>query len=140
MIFFSYPGVGFNNKYILFDNLYSICTHALLLTTAITMIVLRFTEFKYREIWKLGICFLLTFVYGLVQIYFLKTITDPMYFMPNGDIQAGILHISHGLYLFLYITFLLVYINAFYLVEDRKNVKEFICRLLSKRADKESNS
>ena len=140
VIFFSYPGVGFNNKYILFDNLYSICTHALLLTTAITMIVLRFTEFKYREIWKLGICFLLTFIYGLVQIYFLKTATDPMYFMPNGDIQAGILHISYGLYLFLYITFLLVYINAFYLVEDRKNVKEFICRLLSKRADKESNS
>ena len=132
LIFFSYPGVGYNNQYILFDNLYSIVTHALLLTTSITLIVLRFTEFKYRGIWKVGIAFALTYVYGLIQIYLLKTQTDPMYFMPNGDIQAGILKISYGLYLFLYIAFILIYVNAFYLVEDRKSVSALLGRIRKK--------
>ena len=132
VIFFAYPGVGFNNQYILFDNLYSITTHALLLTTSITLITLKFTEFKYREIWKVGIAFAATFMYGLLQIYVLKTQLDPMYFMPNGDIQAGILKISYGLYLFLYIAFILVYVNAFYLIQDRESVKGFFSSLKSR--------
>ena len=54
VIFFSYPGVGYNNEHLLFENWYSILTHALLLTMSITLIVLKFTDFRYREIWKLG--------------------------------------------------------------------------------------
>ena len=131
VIFFSYPGVGFNNQYILFDNFYSICTHALLLITSITLITLKFTGFKYRDIWKCAIAFAATFLYGLLEIFVLKTQSDPMYFMPNGDIQAGILHVSYGLYLTLYIALLLIYTNAFYLVSDRENVKAFFRKILS---------
>ena len=127
-IFFCYPGPGYNNVHLLFDNWYSILTHALLLTMSITLIALKFTDFRYRDIWKLGIGFVLTFAYGFLQIYVLKTQTDPMYFMPGGDIQAGILGIDYGLYLFLYIALLLIYINAFYLIQDRAAVKSLFRR------------
>ena len=52
--------------------------------------------------------------------------------MPNGDIQAGILKISYGLYLFLYIAFILIYVNAFYLVEDRRTVSALLGRIRKK--------
>ena len=47
VIFFAYPGAGFNDVYILFENVYSISTHALLLITSITMITLKAVDFKY---------------------------------------------------------------------------------------------
>lgn len=131
-IFFCYPGVGFNNEKLLFDNWYSILTHALLLITSISLITLKFTEFKYKDFWKFAICLGATFIYGLIEIYILKVQSDPMYFMPNGDIQAGILNISYGLYLFLYILLITVYTNAFYLVQDKKTVKNFFNKLLKK--------
>ncbi len=120
VIFFSYPGVGYNSKYILFDNLYSIVTHALLLTMSITLIVLKFTDFRYKHMLKLVISFALTFVYALFLIYVLEIEPDPMYFMPGGDIQEDILGISYGLYLFLYCLLLVVYVNAFHLVTTIK--------------------
>lgn len=127
-IFFCYPGVGYNNQYIMFSNLYSIITHMLLLITSISLITLKFTDFKYKEFWKLAICFVLTFVYGLIEIYILKIQSDPMYFMPNGDIQAGILGIDWGIYITLYIIVITIYINAFYLISDKETVKKFLHR------------
>ena len=124
VVFFSYPGVGFNNEYIMFSNLYSIVTHALLLVTSITLITCKFTDFKYKEFYKLAICFVVTFIYGLLEIYVFKTERDPMYFMPGGDIQQGILGIPWGLYITLYILLFAVYVNAFYLVDDKMTVKK----------------
>ena len=124
VIFFIYPGVGYNNEYLLFENWYSILTHALLLTTSITMMVLKITDFKYREYWKLAVGFVLTFVYGLIEIYILKIQTDPLYFMPDGDIQADILHMNYGLYLFCYILLILVYTNIPYLIGDKAAVRQ----------------
>ena len=136
VVYFSYPGVGFNNQYLLFFNWYSILTHALLLTMSITLIVLKFTDFKYNEIWKVAICFVATFAYAFVEIFVFKLERDPLYFMPNGDIQAGILQISYGLYLFLYITVVLIYINAFHLINDKQTVKAFF-KKVSKKLKKE---
>lgn len=137
VIYFAYPGVGFNNEHLLFENWYSILTHALLLTTSITLVTLKFTEFKYKNIWKVAIAFALTYVYGLIEIFVLKVFADPMYFMPEGDIQAGILHISYGLYLFLYIALILIYVNAFYLIGDRENVKRFFSKIKAKFSKKQ---
>lgn len=125
VIFFAYPGVGYNNEIILFENLYSIATHALLLTMSITLMVLKVTDFKYKHFGKLAFCFAMTYVYGLIQIFVLKTQEDPMYFMPNGDIQADILKISYGLYLFLYILLIVVYVNAFHIICDKATVNAF---------------
>ena len=128
MLFFACPGVGFNNQYILFQNLYSIVTHSLLLIMSITLITLKFTDFRYKTIWKEAICIAVIYAYALINIFVLKLEPDPFYFMPNGDIQAGILKISYGLYLFLYIAFLLIYFNVFYLINDRHNVKKLFKR------------
>lgn len=133
VIFFAYPGVGYNNEIIIFENLYSIVTHALLLTMSISLIVLKVTNFKYKHMGKLTICFALTFVYGLIEIFLLKTQADPMYFMPNGDIQADILNISYGLYLFLYILLVVVYVNAFHLVGDKDAAKRLFKRRNGKK-------
>ena len=122
VIFFVYPGVGFNNVYIMFSNLYSIVTHALLLTTSISLITLKFTDFKYRDIWKVIICFVLTFIYGLLEIFVLKIFKDPMYFMPGGDIQEGILGIPWGLYIVLYSLLIIIFINSFYLIRLLKDI------------------
>lgn len=124
VVFFVYPGVGYNNVYLLFENWYSILTHALLLTTSITMMALGITDFRYKGFWRTGICFLLTFVYAIVEIYILKIQTDPMYFMPGGDIQADILRMDYGLYLALYILVFLVFINVPYFITLKKSAKK----------------
>ena len=133
LIFFAYPGVGFNSENcVMYFDLYSISTHAILLTASITLITLKRTDFRYKGIWKVAICFALTVIYVLIQVYVLKIAQDPLYFMPGGDIQAGILGIPYGLYLFLYIALILIFFNAFYLINDRKNVKNAFGKLFKK--------
>ena len=123
VVFFVYPGVGYNNEHLLFENWYSILTHALLLTTSITMMVLGYTEFRYSHFWKMGICFFLTFIYAFVEIFLLKIQTDPMYFMPGGDIQANILRMDYALYIVLYSLVFLIFINVPYLITRKKRNK-----------------
>ncbi len=131
VVFFVYPGVGFNNVHLLFENWYSILTHALLLTTSITLMCLGYTDFRYREIWKESICFILTFIYAFTEIYVLQIHTDPLYFMPDGDIQADILRLPYGLYLFLYILVFLIYVNTAYMINDRENVKKLFAEKMN---------
>ncbi|MBO5394662.1 MAG: YwaF family protein [Clostridia bacterium] len=121
LIFFACPGVGFNNVYILFENLYSICTHALLLIISISLITLKFADFKYKGCWKEAICLVCVYIYAILEIFVLKIEGDPLYFMPNGDIQE-ILGLGSGAYLAVYIIFVLLYINVFYLIGDRKRL------------------
>lgn len=132
VVFFVYPGVGFNNEYLIFTNWYSILTHALLLTTSITLITLRFTDFKYKSLWKVALSFALVFVYALIEIFVLKVEPDPMYFMPDGDIQADILRINYGLYLFAYIALIVIYINTAYMLDDKAAVRRFFASLKGK--------
>ena len=121
VIFFAYPGVGFNNQYILFENLYSIASHSLLLVTSITLITLKFTSFKYESIWKELICLAAIYLYAFFEMFVLKIEDDPLYFMPGNDIQE-IIGTSWGVYLVIYIVFIFVYFNIFYLIDDRKTV------------------
>ena len=68
----------------------------------------------------------------MLEIFVLKIQSDPMYFMPNGDIQAGILNINYGLYLFMYIAFLALYVNVFYLVAEKRRVANVFRRIFRK--------
>lgn len=120
IIFFAYPGVGFNNEFILFENLYSIVTHMLLFVMAICFITYGFTDFKYKESWKEGICFGVLFIYVLLEIFVLKIESDPFYFMPNNDVQEIVGNMSYSLYLPLYIVFVAIYTNLFYLIHKTK--------------------
>ena len=121
LVFFAYPGVGFNNQYILFENLYSIATHSLLFVSTVSFITLKFTKFEYKTFWKDLIYLGVIFGYALLEIYVLKIESDPMYFMPGNDVM-DILGVSYTVYLILYIVFLILYINIFYLIDDRKRI------------------
>jgi len=122
IIFFAYPSVGFNDKYILFENVYSIGTHSLLLITSISLITLKFTDFKYysasvrNSVIKELICMAIIYVYGFIEIFVIKIEKDPLYFMPDGEVQA-FLGVEYSMYLVIYIVFLIVWFNSFYLIQ-----------------------
>ncbi len=123
IIFFAYPSAGFNNKLIEFENLYSIVSHAMLLVGSISMITLKFTDFKYKTFWKDIICLLVIFAYALIEIYVLKIADNPLYFLPiKGNEVQEILGVGNTLYVVIYTVFLIVFVNIFYLINDRKNV------------------
>ena len=46
---------------------------------------------------------------------------DPLYFMPNNDVQ-NIIGLDYVPFLIIYIVFMAVYVNLFYLINDRENV------------------
>jgi len=124
LIFFAYPSAGFNNVYIYeFENLYSIITHSMLLITSISLITLKFTDFKYKDMWKDLICLAVIFVYAILEIYVLKIADNPLYFLPiEGNEVQEILGVGNALYVAIYTLFLIVFVNIFYLINDRKNV------------------
>jgi len=121
LIFFAYPSAGFNNKFIEFENLYSIISHSLILITSISLITLKFTDFRYKGIWKELVAFACIFIYAFIEIYILKIATDPLYFMPGNEVQE-ILGLNYLSYLIVYVLFFIFYINIFYLINDRKAV------------------
>ncbi len=121
IIFFIAPEAGFNNQYMLFENVYSIATHALLLITSITLITLNFADFRYirGKKWTetalvelIGIAAI--FLYAALEII-LGIEADPLYFMPGNDVM-DILGLAHSLYVVLYSAFLTLYFNLFYLI------------------------
>lgn len=127
IIFYIYPSAGFNNQYLLFENIYSISTHALIFITSITLITLKFTQFNYKEIWQELICLFVIFLYAMLEIYGLKISDDPLYFMPGNEVME-IVGVQYGVYLPLYILFMFVYINIFYLIQDHKSIKSIFKR------------
>ena len=116
VIFFAYPGVGYNNQYILFENLYSIMTHTLLLTTSILLITLKFTKFEFKGIWNEALCLLGVYIYSLIEIFILKIAADPLYYMPNGDITHILGINSYPIYLLIYCVFIMMWGSIFYLI------------------------
>ncbi len=125
IIFFAYPGVGFKSPYLGFDDLYSIATHCLLLITSILLITLKFTDFKFKDFWKVAVLYGLTLAYSFLEIYVLKIENDPMYFMPGNDVQK-IIGLNNQLYIIVYIAFTFIYFNLFPLIQwlnERKKNK-----------------
>lgn len=117
IIFFAYPSVGFNHKYILFENLYSIVTHALLLITSISLITLKFTDYNYsKSSYKVLVLYLCILAYAFIEIFILKIESDPLYFMSGNDIQ-DIFGFSYPIYLIVYIIFTIVWFNIPYLIQ-----------------------
>ena len=118
IIFFAYPAVGFNHKVILFENLYSITTHALLLVSSISLMTLGLTGFKIKKDFLLKeiISLILVFAYAFIEIFVLKIESDPMYFMKNNDVQA-FLGVDYNLYLVIYVVFLAFYFSLFHLIQ-----------------------
>lgn len=124
IIFFAYPGVGFNNQFILFENFYSIMTHALIFVLAIMFITFGFANFNYKEIWKTYICWGVMVTYALFENFVLTIESDAMYFMPNNDVMEIIGLQNYAPYLIIYIVFTNVFINAYYLIKMLSKKKQ----------------
>lgn len=121
--FFAYPGVGFNNQYILFENLYSIVTHCLILICSVLMITLKFSKFEFKTMYKELVVFACVLTYVLFEIYVLKIENDPMYFMPENDIME-ILGVSYPVFLVLYILVFALYFASFYVISELHRKKK----------------
>lgn len=50
IIFFAYPGVGFRQNYLVFEDIYSIATHSIILILSLTLITLKFTCFDTKSL------------------------------------------------------------------------------------------
>ena len=61
--------------------------------------------------WKELICYAVIFAYAFLEIFVLKIEGDPLYFMPEGDIQE-ILGVSYAVYLLLYSSFIIIYTKS----------------------------
>ncbi len=143
IIFFAYPSTGFNHKHLMFENIYSIVTHALLFVSAILILTFKLGDFRYkRETFKDGILkeiilFAIIFVYAILELPIILDLSfDPMYFIPTdtfagytNDVQ-DILGVGNALYLILYFAFLAVWVNAFYLIP-------ILIKKLSKKCEKQ---
>ena len=122
IIFFAYPGAGFNNTLMEFENIYSIATHSLILIGSISLITLKFTDFRYKDFWKDMICLAVIFVYACIEIWILKISDNPLYFLPGDNDIQDIIGVGNTLFVIIYIAFVALFINLFYLINDRKNV------------------
>ena len=129
VIFFAYPGAGFLNKYILFENLYSIVSHSLFLVGSFLIVTLNMSKFDYRKIFKELITLGVIVIYAILEMFILtKNSTgapleaDPFYTLPGNEVQEIIGLSNHAVYLILYFLFIGVYFAAFYFF-SRKKVK-----------------
>ncbi|MBR2621101.1 MAG: hypothetical protein IKC97_01870 [Clostridia bacterium] len=120
LVFFVYPVVGFNHGVYLFEDVYSIATHSLLFITSLSMMTLGLTDFRYHRehgkgAWQELFLLCLTFTYAFVEIFVLEIEKDPLYFRPGNDVQK-VFGFSYPVFLVVYVGFLLIYFNAFYIV------------------------
>lgn len=122
VIFFAYPGAGFLNEYILFENLYSITTHTVFFIMCFCFITYGFAKFDYKNVLKEGICLAVLMVYVFLEIAVLKIEHDPFYFMPNNEVMK-ILGMEYSLFLPLFLVFIVVYFCAYYAIPALKNRK-----------------
>ena len=122
VIFFAYPSAGFTHKHFLFENIYSIVTHSLLLISSISILTLKIGDFRYkRETFKDGfmkelIMLAVVFIYATFEIL-IGIEANPMYFMPiDGNEVKDILGLCSTAYVLVYALFVCVWINAFYVI------------------------
>ena len=123
VIFFAYPEAGFRVN-IMFEEVYSIVTHCLLLIGSISLITLGHTDFRYNrgkeKIWYEYLCYAGIFIYAIIEIL-LGIEKDPMYFMPNNGV-ISVVPLPYPIYLVVYVIFVFgVWTNAFYLIPMLKN-------------------
>ena len=128
--FFASPGAGFNHQFVQFEELYSMLTHTLFYTCALCFVTYRMAEFKFSQVKQQAICFGVLICYVAFEML-CKIESDPFYFMPGGDVQE-IVGLPYGAFLPLFFVFNTVFFLAFYLIDDRKTVKQF-CNKLAKK-------
>ena len=117
LAFLLYPAVGLNRVYMTFTQLYSTITHILGFVVSILLITIdKDVKYKYRDIWKIVLCFVVMFGYGVLLDFAIFPGSDYMY-LANDPLNLEI-----GIdYRIIYFIVLGIYINLFYIVSLIKN-------------------
>ena len=111
VLFMAYPAVGINKTYITFTCLYSIVSHVTGFVMACLLINLGFTEYKFKNIWKLYLCFAIMFLWGVIVDFIISPGSNYMYIIKDP------LELNLGFpYQILYGIILVVYIFMFYFI------------------------
>lgn len=118
LVFFAYPSVGFNHRHILFENVYSIATHSLLLISSVVLMTLGLTSFQLRksDLLKEGGLLVGMYAYTFIETFWLKIEPNPMQLLPDNDVQK-VLGLPYSPYLIVYFSFLAIYFTSFYFVQ-----------------------
>ena len=127
LIFFAYPGAGFNNQYILFENLCSIVTHSLFFIGAIVILTLNLSLFNYKNVKNELISLACLIIYCVLEMFVLTKNAnkdpleaDPFYILPNNEVQEIVSINNYTVFLILYILFFALYFASFYLLSIKK--------------------
>ena len=129
--FFASPAAGFDRELIQFEEVYSIVLHVGFYVMALCFVTYRLAEFKFSQVKNIAICFGVLAVY-VAFLMLTKVEKDPFLFLPNGDVHQLVGGMKYGVFLPLYFVFATVFFLSFFIIGDRKAVKEFFNKLSKK--------
>lgn len=110
LAFLLYPSVGFNKEVLKFSQYYSIISHSIGFVISIYLLSAGFASFKIKDIW-IGATFLAAnYLYAFLLNYWIMPGSNFMYYSEN------LLPVSFGIWIMIYITFVLTYFSSFYLI------------------------
>ena len=110
--FLAYPAVGLNRVYMSFTCIYSTFSHAIGFVTVILMMILGKVHFKFKDIWKVYLCFTVMFLWGVLLDFVIFPGSDYMYIV-NDPLELNL----NFPYQILYAAVLIVYVLIFYVVD-----------------------
>jgi hypothetical protein len=129
--FFAAPGAGFDRQLVQFEEVFSMVEHVGFYVMSLCFVTLRLAEFRFADMGKIGICFavLAVYVFALIKG---GIEPDPFLFLPNSDVHQLVGGLKYPVFLTLYIVFAHLFFGAFFVIDDRKAVKQFFNKLFKK--------
>lgn len=120
--FLVYPTVGLNRTYMSFTCIYSTFSHALGFVTVILMMTLGRVHFEFKDIWKIYLCFVIMFLWGVLLDFvilpgsnYMFIVIDPLELNINFPYQ-----VLYGIILILYV--LIYYVISFLIGKIKRNI------------------
>ena len=98
---------------------------------ALCFVTYRLAEFKFSQVKNIAICFGVLAVY-IAFLMLTKVEKDPFLFLPNSDVHQLVSGMKYAAFLPLYFVFATVFFLSFFVIGDRKAVKEFFNKLFKK--------
>ena len=120
--FLVYPTVGLNRTYMSFTCIYSTFSHALGFVTVILMMTLGRVHFEFKDIWKIYLCFVIMFLWGVLLDFvilpgsnYMFIVIDPLELNINFPYQ-----VLYGIILILYV--LIYYVISFLIGKIKRKI------------------
>lgn len=111
--FLLYPAVGLNQVYMSFTCIYSTVSHMLGFVCCILLMTLGKANFKFKDIWKTFLCFVVMFSWGALLNFVIFPGSDYMY-MVNNPIE----NLDFGIpYQIVYSLIIIAYTLVYYVVD-----------------------